>query len=75
MKFDKENIMQIEFVKNYGEFGIPMIALFNQSKVTEAEALDAVNLYGMSEPQNIIFVTKAQFYNVFMTAGDAPADG
>ena len=70
MKFDSENIMLIEFVKAYGDTEIPMVALFNKTKVSEAEVHAAIDTYGIGEPQNIIIISKSQFESVFMREGD-----
>jgi len=66
--FDKENIMMIEYDEKYGRLGaVSMIALYNQTKITEAD-VEQVIAGGVSEHLNkVILITKSQYENVFMS--------
>jgi thiamine monophosphate synthase len=65
--FDKENIMMIEFIEQYGKLGeVQMVALFNKNKTTEQEAKEAIKLYPISENFNVVFMMKRQFENIFL---------
>ena len=67
MKFDKNNIMMIEFDKFYpNDYKITMVALYNKTKITDKEARKAIKTYGIGESPNVIIITKKQYENVFM---------
>jgi len=64
--FDKENVMRIDFVNKIGNYSIEMVALFNKNRMTEQQAVEAIRLEGIRENENIIFISKNQFNNVFL---------
>jgi len=64
MDFDKENIMQIEFKKEYSnEHHIDMIALYNKNKISETEVRELIKRD--IQTSNVLVITKKQFENVF----------
>lgn len=64
--FDKDNIMRVDYVTAIGNHKIEMVALYNKKKITEEEVMIAVELDGIEQNKNIIFMTREQHDNVFM---------
>jgi hypothetical protein len=62
---DKENIMLIEYTKNIGSgIGkIPMVAIFNKSKISERDVKEVIKYDIYNE--NVIKVEKQEYENVF----------
>jgi hypothetical protein len=66
MIFNKDNIVRIEFTETIGKYQFEMVALFNKNVLSEEEAVKLIKLKDFGENENIIFMSKAQFENVFM---------
>jgi hypothetical protein len=61
---DKNNVMIIEYTKNYGSIGkLPMVAIFNKTKISEREAKEVIK-YDMYN-KNVIMIEKEQYDSVF----------
>lgn len=63
--FNKDDIIRIDFEQKYGKIKIEYVALYNNTKTTEQEALEAIETYGIGNNENVIIISKKQFENVF----------
>ena len=65
--FVKENIIRIDFVREFGNgrYEEEWVALYNKNKTSEEAAKKAVFLCGIGERGDVIFMTKKQFETVF----------
>jgi len=63
--FNKDNIMQIEFISTIGGCEVQKIALFNMMKTSEEEVNKVIQTEGIYYNPNVIVIYKEQFENVF----------
>ena len=66
----EKNIATLEFEQKHpGNINLPMVALYNEAKISKANVEKAIANYGISDPPNIIIISKAQYESVFLDDG------
>jgi len=66
--FNDDHLGIIEFEQRWGDSVVyHKVAMYNSAKTTELEARKAIQMCGKGEPQNIVFMSKEQFENVFLS--------
>lgn len=64
---DKENIMVIEYMDNYGSCDFEMVAIYNREKISEEKVVELIK--SNSQNSNVIKIDKMQYENIFGKLG------